>query len=174
MKIGELAAFICSFLNNHNIKCILSGGACVTIYTDNKYLSYDIDFIDNASTPRKKIKSLLAAIGFVENNRYFVHKDTKYFIEFPSGPLSVGSEPITNFNKMDFQTGSLFLLTPTDCVKDRLASYYHWDDQQALIQAVMVAQNCHINIKEVERWSKVEHQLRKFAAIKDKLKQRKK
>jgi phosphorylcholine metabolism protein LicD len=174
MNIGELAAYICSFLNKHDIECILSGGACVTIYTNNKYQSYDIDFIDNASTPRKKIKSLLSVIGFEENNRYFVHKDTEFFIEFPSGPLSVGKEPITNFNTIEFETGKLLLLTPTDCIKDRLAAYYHWEDKQALAQAILVAQNCHINLKEVERWSKVENQLKKFALIKDRLKKRKK
>ena len=30
-------------------------------------------------------------------------------------------------------------MTPTDSVKDRLAAYYHWNDQQALEQAIMVA-----------------------------------
>jgi hypothetical protein len=51
---------------------IIRWRACVTIYTDNKYLSYDLDFVDTAFTPGKKIKSLLADIGFEENNRYFV------------------------------------------------------------------------------------------------------
>jgi hypothetical protein len=29
-------------------------------------------------------------IGFDEKNRYFVHKDVAWFIEFPSGPLAIG------------------------------------------------------------------------------------
>jgi len=33
---------------------------------------------------------------------------------------------------------NLCLLTPTDCVKDRLAAYFFWNDLQSLGQAVMV------------------------------------
>lgn len=33
-------------------------------------------------------------LGFKEHDRYFVHEDTKYFIEFPSGPLGVGDAPV--------------------------------------------------------------------------------
>ena len=30
----------------------------------------------------------------------------------------------------------LGLLSPTDCVKDRLAAFYHWKDQQSLEPAI--------------------------------------
>ena len=94
MTLLELAAFICTFLNKNDINCVLSGGACVSIYTDYSYLSYDLDFIENVSTPREKLKSLLASIGFKEENRYFKNPDTEFYIEFPTGPLSIGSEPV--------------------------------------------------------------------------------
>ncbi len=48
------------------------------------------------------------------------------------------------------------LLTPADCVKDRLAMYYHWHDPQALEQAVMVAKAQKVDLNEVELWSKKE------------------
>ena len=35
--------------------------------------------------------------------------------------------------------GSFRLLSPTDCVKDRLANFYHFEDGQCLEQAPMVA-----------------------------------
>jgi hypothetical protein len=33
-------------------------------------------------------------IGFTESNRYFFYPETEFFVEFPSGPLAVGSEPV--------------------------------------------------------------------------------
>lgn len=55
MNLAELAAYICTHLMKNGIKCVLTGGACVTIYTKNKYESYDLDFIDNTFTPRKEL-----------------------------------------------------------------------------------------------------------------------
>lgn len=64
------------------------------------------------------------------------------------------------------------LLSPTDCVKDRLAAYYHWSDQQALAQAQLVAENNKIDIKEIRRWSKEEDKLAVFESIKKQLTRR--
>ena len=59
-------------------------------------------------------------------------------------------------------TGTLKLLSPTDCVKDRLAAFYHWNDRQCLQQAVWVAQERAIDWKEIERWSRKEGAEEKF------------
>lgn len=170
MSLGELAAYVCTHLNRNNIRCVLSGGACISIYTNNTYQSYDIDFIENAGTSRKVIKNVLAEIDFKEKNRYFINKETKFFIEFPTGPLSIGSEQVIDINELKFSTGKLFLLTPTDSVKDRLAAYYHWNDKQALQQAIWVAENQTINLREIRRWSYAESHPEKYESIKGLLK----
>jgi hypothetical protein len=59
-------------------------------------------------------------------------------------------------------TGTLRLLSPTDCVKDRLAAYYHWNDRQCLQQAIWVAQERDVDWNEVERWSRQEREMGKF------------
>ena len=169
MKLGELAAYICSELLSNGIRCVLSGGACVAIYSKNKFMSYDLDFIDNAFTPRKKIKEVLGKIGFYEENRYFKHKKTEYFIEFPSGPLSVGSEPVKEICELEFSTGKLLIISATDCVKDRLAAYFYWDDLQSLEQAILVSQMNFIDFKEIQRWVKAEKQETKFYDVRKKL-----
>jgi len=69
MTLGELAAYVCTHLKMNGIPCVLSGGACVAIYTENQYQSYDLDFIEQTSTSRNEIKSVLAKLGFVEENR---------------------------------------------------------------------------------------------------------
>jgi hypothetical protein len=95
----------------------------------------------------------LAEIGFGEEGRYFTHPETEYFLEFPAGPLAVGGEPPQRIVVLGFETGDLAALSPTDCVKDRLAAYFHWNDQQCLEQALLVACASDIDLAEIKRWS---------------------
>jgi len=167
MSLGELAAFVCAHLRNHGIAAALSGDACVAIYTDNRYQSFDLDFIENIPTSRKRIKQVLVEIGFVEKDRYFVHPDTDFFVDFPAGPLAVGSEPVREIQEMAFPTGRLALLSPTDCVKDRLAAYYYWNDRQCLAQALLVTEMKEIDLREIQRWSSEENKSTEFQSIRE-------
>ena len=164
MSTGELAAFISSHLRKHDIDVVLSGGSCVSIYSNNKYVSSDLDFVDNQYFIRgEKVRDALSEIGFYEENRYFKNPETDLLIEFPPGPLSVGDEPVKDVILLRFSTGELRIISPTDCVKDRLASYYHFDDLQCLEQAVLVARDNKVDLAEVERWSSHEGKPDKFA-----------
>lgn len=170
MSVGETAAHVAEHLRQSGVNVVLTGGSCVSIYTDNRYLSYDLDFIEEGRSTRKKIAASLREIGYQEKDRYFTHPDTPYFVEFPSGPLAIGDEPVHDVAQLEFSTGSLRLLTATDCVKDRLANYYHWKDRQCLEQAIMVATDAEIDLEEVERWSRHEGMAEEFARIKERLK----
>jgi hypothetical protein len=169
MSLGELAAFVCTQLRKHGVRAVLSGGACVTIYTVNRYESHDLDFVENAPSKRKLIKEALHEIGFVEKDRYFKHPDTDFIVEFPAGPLAVGNEPVRDIAEMEFSTGRLSLLSPTDCVKDRLAAYYHWNDPQCLEQAFLVAEAERVDLKEIRRWSAAENKAAEFERIRKRL-----
>jgi hypothetical protein len=83
MTLGELAAYICSHLESRGIHVVLSGGACVAIYAPGLYASKDLDFIDRLHTTRRQLRQALAEIGFTEENRYFTHPGTEFFLEFP-------------------------------------------------------------------------------------------
>jgi hypothetical protein len=170
MTIGEIAAYVAAHLLQGGINVVLTGGSCVSIYTDNRYLSYDLDFIEEGRTTRKKIAAVLMEIGFTERDRSFIHPETPYFVEFPSGPLAIGDEPVSSITQLEFATGSLRLLSATDCVKDRLANYYHWKDRQCLEQAIMVAADAEVDLAEVERWSRHEGMAEGFERIKALLK----
>jgi hypothetical protein len=172
MTIGELAAYVCSHLYKNGIRAVLSGGACVSIYSQNRYQSFDLDFIENIPSTRKRLKEVMEQIGFVEHQRYYKHPDTQFFIEFPPGPLTVGDEPVNKLNEISLPTGILHLLSPTDCIKDRLAGYYHWNDKQCLEQAKLVAENNPVDINEIERWSVLEGKLEAFHEIKPLLKRK--
>jgi hypothetical protein len=165
MSLGELAAFVCSHLKSRGIRVVLSGGSCVSLYASDRYVSMDLDFIELLHTTRRQLKKALAEIGFTEQNRYFKHPETEFFLEFPSGPLAVGGEPVGAIAEIQFDTGTLTLLSPTDCVKDRLAAFYHWNDRQCLEQAVWVARERGIDWQEIEQWSRKEGEEEKFAVF---------
>jgi len=169
MTHAELAAFVQTHLRQKGIEVVLSGGACVSIYSSNKYVSMDLDLVNVRLANRRKIAEAMQEIGFEETNRHFTHADTDFFIEFPEGPLAVGKEPVKEIDELTLATGILRIISPTDCVKDRLAAYYHWNDLQCLEQAAMVAEAHEIDLKEIARWSGVEGKLDEFGRIRSRL-----
>jgi hypothetical protein len=170
MSMEELAAYVCSALEQEGIETVLSGGSCVQIYSQGKYTSDDIDLIDRFNGGHTKIKNVMINLGFKEYNRYFIHEDTKLFIEFPRGPLGVGDAPVNDIASKEEDTGILKLLTPTDCIKDRLAAYYHWDDPQSLEQAIWVAERNDYDLVSIKNWSINEKMMDKFEIFISKIK----
>ena len=150
IKLKELADLVSKELSNNNISAVLVGGACVSIYSMNKYQSLDLDYVSPDST--EIIEKVLRGLGFIRKGkfRHYVNDKCPFYIEFPPGPVAIGNEfPITQFNKIK----SIVLLNPTDCVKDRLAAFFYWDDEQSLKQALLVAAAQKVAIKEIKRWS---------------------
>lgn len=170
MSLKELAFYISDYLCKNGIEAVLTGGACVSIYSDNKYLSYDLDFIIQHFRNKVNVEKILAKIGFLEKGQSFYHKGTDYFIEFPPGPLAIGDEPIKEISELKSGVLKLKIISPTECIKDRLAAYYHWNDTQSLEQAILVARDQKINLGEIERWSKKEMMEMKFAEFENLLK----
>jgi hypothetical protein len=173
ISLKDLAIYLSDYLSKHGIETVLSGGACVSIYTKNKYLSYDFDFVLLSYVSRKKIACVIGSIGFQEEGRHFRHKDTPFIVEFLAPPPSVGEEPIGKIAEIKKGNMVLKLLSPTDCVKDRLAAFYHWNDRQSLEQAVLVGLDKEIDVKEISRWSIKEGMKDKFETFNDALKKRK-
>lgn len=166
IDIKKLALIVSSELKKNNINAVLVGGACVSIYAYNEYVSMDLDYVTH--TPIKELVPVLNRLGFYQkSSRHFEHSECPFSIEFPSPPVAIGHEcPIKKLKKIK----SLILLTPTDCVKDRLAAFYHWNDMQSLDQAVMVAKAQKISLKSIKEWSATENALEKYDKFKTKLK----
>ena len=169
MSQVELAAYIQDSLQAEGIKVVLSGGSAVSFYTRNKYISKDLDLINAGFARRSRIKAVMEKLGFQERGRFFIHSETAFFVEFPDGPLSVGEEPVEEVKEFELPTGTLKILSPTDCVKDRLCAFYFWNDLQGLEQAVLVAKHQSVDLKEIARWSKVEAKEKEFNSFRDKL-----
>lgn len=169
MSQGELGAFVQTHLRNIGIDLVLSGGASVSIYSTEKYVSRDLDLVNIYSVSFGKIKNSMIEIGFIEEGRYFKHPDTLFLVEFPPGPLTIGEEPVNRIDEIEFSTGILKIISPTDSVKDRLSAYYHWGDNQCLVQATLICMENDIDLDEVRRWSAAEGKLDEFSKIHSKL-----
>ena len=68
--IAEIGSIVFEALRKEGIDAFLSGGAVVSIYTKNKYESYDLDFVSLAD--RTKIKKVMVALGFKPRPRTHV------------------------------------------------------------------------------------------------------
>lgn len=169
MSQVELAAYIQDSLSKAGIKVVLSGGSAVSFYSSDKYISKDLDLINTNFSKRSKIKAVMEALDFQEQGRYFINPEIKFFVEFPDGPLSVGEEPVKEISEFELKTGTLRIVSATDCVKDRLCAFYFWNDQQGLVQAVLVAKDQKVDLKEIKRWSKNEGKEREYEFFKAKL-----
>jgi hypothetical protein len=146
ISLKELAAFLCEELKQRGIETVLLGGACVTIYSENRYQSYDLDFV--VYEEMKKVKNALKELGFYSVGGYFQHNDCQWFVEFVSSPVAVGREIFTTFHEMKMSTGSIKMLRPEDSIKDRLASYFYWYDRQSLEQALELCKEIPEGFKE--------------------------
>lgn len=169
MSQVELAAYIQDSLLVEGIKVVLSGGSAVSFYSSDKYVSKDLDLINILFAKRRNIKSVMEKLGFQEQGRYFINPATRFFVEFPDGPLSVGEESVKEVSEFELATGTLRVVSATDCVKDRLCAFYFWNDQQGLAQAVLVANDQIVDLKEIKRWSKTEGKEREYDIFKGKL-----
>jgi len=165
--IKKLAAIISAHLQKNGIEVVLVGGACVSLYSDNQYMSYDIDLITDS--PIRKIIPMLEELGFKNTGgRLFENPQCKFLVDFPAPPISIGDEPIFKFNNLKTRFGTICLLTQTDCIKDRLAAYFFWNDQQSLDQAVMVAKRNKTYLPEIKKWAEKQGEIEKYEVFKKK------
>jgi predicted nucleotidyltransferase len=170
VSLENLAGFLSDQLREQGIDIILVGGACVTYYSLNRYQSYDLDFV--VYEDMKKVRQALNELGFSEKGGYFHHDKCKWLVEFVASPVAVGKQIITDFKCVKVSTGTIKMLRVEDSVKDRLASFFFWDDRQGLDQAIDVCLEHDINFKEVEEWSTQEGCKDKFHEFLERLRKK--
>lgn len=149
----ELWRYVAVHLQTKGIDTVLVGGAVVSIYSKGVYQSGDLDFVlTNIFT--KGLPEAMQEIGFKKKGgRHYVHPSCKHLsIEFPSGFLEIGEDNKIVPFQVAVEGVKIKILSPTDCVKDRLASYIHFKARECLDQAVLVAQKHPVKHTEVEKW----------------------
>ena len=77
-------------------------------------------------------------------------------IEFPPGPISIGEDYRIEPEEIKLDGQILRIFTPTDCIRDRLASHIHFKARECLDQAVLVAQNQPVDFGKIRKWCEAE------------------
>ena len=152
--LEQVATRVCGALDEAGISVVLSGGAAVSIYSNNEYESYDLDFIPTGLA--RRVDRVMESLGFEKRQRHWVHPKNAFWVEFPGGPVAIGDEVIHDFAERRSDAGLLRILHPTECVMDRLAWFIHNADRQCLDQAVQVATRHPVKLKRIEKWARGE------------------
>ena len=152
---GKLWRYVAWHLEGAGFSTTLVGGAVVAIYTEGLYRSGDLDMVLDLHR-RSDVTAALAEIGFFpDKSRYFKHpKCGHLYLEFPPGPVELGDEYPVFPAEISVEGRTLRLLSPTDCVKDRLAAYIHWKLRDRFRQSVLVCkrQKHAIDFKNPREW----------------------
>jgi hypothetical protein len=163
--IVELAAIVADHLKQRGITVVLVGGLAVEIYSENLYLTKDIDLIDISYQEPAVLSQAMAEIGFSKQGRVYVNETTEICVEFPSAPLSIGEQLITETTVFESNAGEIPILFAKDVIKDRLAAYFHWQDKPSLVQAVAVMIKHPIAVDELKSFCQNESKEGEFNLI---------
>ncbi len=156
--LAELAAIVSEGLARAGITAILSGGAAVSIYSENRFKSEDLDFVTIARV--EELKKALEPLGFKHTGTprlsVFEHPETSWYLEFPPAPLGFGGTYIdpSECTLLKTSVGTIRIITPTHSIMDRLNAAAAWSEEQSLEQALLVAEHQRDNIDwdELDRW----------------------
>jgi len=167
----ELWEFVASHLAKNGIQTILVGGAVVSIYSEGAYKSGDLDFVLETYLS-SQLPKVLNEIGFErKDGRHYKHPQCKHlFIEFQNPPAGIGEDTQIKADERSVNGVNVKILSPTDCIRDRLASYIHFKTQDGLDQALLVAQRHPFNLSKVKRWCISEGASKEFSDFERELK----
>lgn len=174
-ELRALAARISSKLQEHGIRAVLCGGSCVTIYAAGKYVTRDFDFVLRNSYPDSDVAAALAEVGYRPDQSVsgaFTNPDEEMIVDIRPAPPSLGAEPIGEPAVLPAGGHRLVLLSPTDCVKDRLTHFFYYGDRQGCEQAILVCLAQRVNVREVGRWSRAEGMEQRFLQFRRELARR--
>lgn len=158
ISLQEVAALVSEALERAGIVATLSGGAAETIYSENRYLSEDLDVVTAAQV--SELETALEPLGFRHKGRprnsVFEHPDCCWYLEFPPSPLTFGGTYVDP-SECEFlvtEAGRLRIVSPTQSVMDRLIAAAAWRDRESLEQALLVAsaQQDKIGWRQLDAW----------------------
>lgn len=162
LNVRDMAALICSGLTGLGFDPVLTGRACAAIYGGPSIHPDALDFVISEYIV-SKIKGVMRKLGFeCRVHRTYGGKRFGMEVTFLPPPLCVGDNIVEDVHTVRTSKGDLKMLSPTDCVRQRLSMYYRFADQDALRDAVLVAKRHRIDMELVKRWSHWEWASDKF------------
>jgi hypothetical protein len=159
--LADVAFAVCTALERAGEHAVLCGGSAATFYVPEKYESRDLDFVLRFGTLATTVDAALAPLGYVRApETLYRHPEARFTVEFPTGPLAIGSETVTAHATEHQGDLLLHVYTASDVVRDRFMHYWAWGDQIALRVAldVAAARSFEIEAASIEAWTERELQ----------------
>lgn len=155
-SLRELAFIVCTALDRKGTTAVLTGGGAATVYSAEAYKSRDLDFILSFGSTRAAAP--LTELGFTLDGSTYTHANTLFTLDFPPGPLTIGSDVVTEWDTLDEDNRILHIIKPTDSVLDRFVAYVHWNELASLEIAAKVALGIgdRLDWQRIERWCDAE------------------
>jgi len=138
-------------LRDRGIDAVLTDCACVAVYSDGSYVSKDADFVIRRRVRQAVLDSALGELGFWRDGDRYVHNDVRFYLEFPPGPLAIGTDLTIQPIEVAVGNKRMLALSATDSCRDRLAAFYHWRDRQSLRLAVAVARHQAVDLDVIRK-----------------------
>ncbi|MBI4126405.1 MAG: hypothetical protein HY465_02820 [Deltaproteobacteria bacterium] len=158
LTLRESIATIAGEMQEIGVETVLTGKACAAIYAPRVKTSV-LDLV-TSKYPVTKIEKLMSSLGFTAMALHsFRSPMVPFEVVFFAWPPIVGDEIVGRYATLKTPHGSFKLLSPTDCVRHRLAAWYRWSEEEALDQALAVASRHEIDLPIIRRWSEWEWSL---------------
>ncbi|HVR47324.1 MAG TPA: hypothetical protein VMT95_11915 [Candidatus Binatia bacterium] len=161
-SLTDVCFAICTALQRAGTIAVLTGGSAATYYAPEAYQSGDADFVITFQSDPAGAGAAVRSLGYRDMGGTYRHDRNVFTLEFPPGPLAVGDDLIRSYETVTRGQEILYVLSRTDCVRDRLASFYFFADRSALAAAVAVAARP-VDLALIERWSDREGHASRFA-----------
>lgn len=152
----ELWLHVASHLEAAGISTVLVGGAATAVHLGGAYRSGDIDLLIDSFPPpnAKTLGRAMEEIGFRREGRHYRHPECRHlFVEFIQNSLHIGKDYRIEPQDWFAESVRVRTLSPTDCIKDPMASYVYFEARECLDQAALVAAANPIRWESVEEWA---------------------
>ena len=150
--VRQVAAAVSGALARADIRAVLTGGGCASIYTDGVYKSVDLDYVLQSAVTQSRLDEAMAKAGFERRSNQYLHPRAPLYVEFPPGPLGIGSDYRIVPIELEIGGAIVLALSSTDSCRDRLAAFLHWRDQQNLDTAVQIALRNDVDMVNIRSW----------------------
>jgi hypothetical protein len=111
-----------SLAAEYGIKSIVVGGFAVELYTQNSYMTQDIDLVFARSDIANKI---LLDLGFEREGKSWYHSELQLSVEIPADMLH--DADYDRVIKLNLKNGdSVYVIGIEDIILDRLRACIHW------------------------------------------------
>lgn len=169
--LRAIAFKVCTALHRAGTTAVLTGGSAATVYAPEVHQSRDVDFITYVVRDAADLRQAIVDLGYLPTGRIFAHPAVAITLDFPDQDIRIGSDVVDRYATLVDGDYVLHILTPTDCVRDRLASFFWFHDRSALRAACGVtrAKATQVDLATISDWATQEGVTEEFQEFLEKL-----